>query len=134
MDGLELIDRLKRDYPLIQVILLTAHSEFQFAQRALKLGAVDYLVKTFLEEEVIGEAISKARAGLLKERSLQQNAREQRRWQQSERLNEIMKADTNPLAAFHSLFQSIERFVKLFVYADLTDLSFIDRTLQKNIR
>ena len=58
MDGLEMLRRLRENGNRAQVILLTAYSDFAYAQTALKLGAVDYLLKPFhdgdLEEAVAG--------------------------------------------------------------------------------
>ena len=59
MDGLEMLRRLRENGNRAQVILLTAYSDFAYAQTALKLGAVDYLLKPFhdgdLEERYIAE-------------------------------------------------------------------------------
>ena len=47
MDGLEMLRRLREEGCGVSVILLTAYSDFSYAQAALKLGAVDYLLKPF---------------------------------------------------------------------------------------
>lgn len=43
--GLELISEIKPQYPHLKIVILTGHSEFDFAQRAVKLGADDFLIK-----------------------------------------------------------------------------------------
>lgn len=40
-----LISYMKKEYPNIQIIIITAHENFNFAYRALKLGVSDYLLK-----------------------------------------------------------------------------------------
>lgn len=45
MDGIELMTVLLRQQPFIRVIILSGHSDFDYAQKALKNGAVDYLLK-----------------------------------------------------------------------------------------
>ncbi|QGQ94323.1 response regulator [Paenibacillus psychroresistens] len=45
MDGIELAERVRRKYPLIRVIFLTAYSDFNYAQQAVKLGVVDFITK-----------------------------------------------------------------------------------------
>jgi two-component system response regulator YesN len=45
IDGLELGQRLQCLYGPIKIIYLTAHADFQYVQRALRLGAEDYLLK-----------------------------------------------------------------------------------------
>lgn len=66
MDGIEMLAKLRERGNRARVILLTAHSDFTYAQRALKLGADDYLLKPFRNEELIA-AIDKVRR---KEREL----------------------------------------------------------------
>ncbi len=43
--GLDLIRLVKTQYPRTKFVLLTAYSEFAYAQEALRLGAFDYLTK-----------------------------------------------------------------------------------------
>ncbi|AZN39305.1 response regulator [Paenibacillus albus] len=45
MDGIELMEVLYRQYPFIHVVILSGHSDFEYAQRAIQHGAVDYLLK-----------------------------------------------------------------------------------------
>lgn len=44
-NGLELLTWVKRQYLEIKCIFLTCHAEFQYAQQALQLGSLDYLLK-----------------------------------------------------------------------------------------
>ncbi|MBB6730215.1 response regulator transcription factor [Cohnella zeiphila] len=50
MSGLELIKEVQRHDSSIKVVILTCHQDFDFIQEALRLGAVDYIVKTQLEK------------------------------------------------------------------------------------
>jgi two-component system sensor histidine kinase YesM len=52
MNGLELADRIKRRYPAIKTILLTAYSEFEYARKGIEYGVYGYLLKSIGEEEV----------------------------------------------------------------------------------
>lgn len=45
MDGLQAASMIRAELPTAKIIMLTAHDEFAFAQQALRLGAVDYLLK-----------------------------------------------------------------------------------------
>lgn len=47
MDGIELVQRLRDAGNPVQVIILTAYDSFSYVQAALRLGAVDYLLKPF---------------------------------------------------------------------------------------
>lgn len=53
MDGIEMLRELRRKQYKIQVILLTAYSDFEYARCALKLGAADYLLKPFQPQELL---------------------------------------------------------------------------------
>lgn len=45
MDGLKLIELVRKAYPEIKVIILSGYDEFSYAQQAIKLGAEEYLLK-----------------------------------------------------------------------------------------
>lgn len=45
MDGLEMLERLKEKNVSIKAIVLSAYSEFSYAQQAIKLGVIEYLLK-----------------------------------------------------------------------------------------
>ncbi|MBB6454600.1 two-component system response regulator YesN [Salirhabdus euzebyi] len=45
MSGLDLIATCKDKYPSLKMIILTGHDEFEYAQKAIKLGADDFLLK-----------------------------------------------------------------------------------------
>ena len=47
MDGIELLQTLRQQGNPVSVIILTAYDTFSFVQSALRLGAVDYLLKPF---------------------------------------------------------------------------------------
>jgi two-component system response regulator YesN len=55
LDGLELLDKVREAGLPIKVILLTAYGEFEYARQALKLGASGYLLKPFIQSELIQE-------------------------------------------------------------------------------
>lgn len=58
MDGIEMLRRLRERGNNAYVIILTAYDSFEYAQSALRLGAVDFLLKPFhdgdLEQAVLG--------------------------------------------------------------------------------
>ena len=60
MDGIEMLGRLREMGCRAHVILLTAHSDFSYARSALQLGADDYLLKPFRDQELVS-AIDKVR-------------------------------------------------------------------------
>lgn len=56
MDGLQLIQTVKERYPHMECIILTGHSDFEYARLALQSGVADYLVKPITQEKM-NEAI-----------------------------------------------------------------------------
>lgn len=59
MSGLELIRHIRQQWPHIRSVVLTCHHEFDYVQEALRLGALDYIVKTLLEMENADETIAR---------------------------------------------------------------------------
>ncbi len=51
--GLEVLQQIRRDHPRLPVLILSAHSEDQYAIRALKAGANGYLCKDSASEELV---------------------------------------------------------------------------------
>jgi two-component system response regulator YesN len=44
-NGLELVDWVNEQYPLIVSVFLTGHADFSYAQQAIRLGSFEYLLK-----------------------------------------------------------------------------------------
>lgn len=63
MTGLELMEKLNQDRINLPVILLTAYRSFDFAQRAITLGAKDYIVKPTRYQQ-IADVFSRLRVQL----------------------------------------------------------------------
>lgn len=59
MTGLELIHRLKDEYPDKSAVILTCHQDFEYAQEAVRLGALDYIVKTQMTRNNIDEILKR---------------------------------------------------------------------------
>ncbi|CAM4175078.1 response regulator transcription factor [Lederbergia lenta] len=53
MDGLELIEMLHKESKQTEVIVVSGFGEFEYAQKALRLGAIDYLLKPVKVELVL---------------------------------------------------------------------------------
>lgn len=52
MDGLELTERLLKMAPDLVMAFVTGYSEFEYARKALQLGAEEYILKPFSPEEL----------------------------------------------------------------------------------
>jgi two-component system, OmpR family, response regulator len=53
MDGLELLRRIRRDYPATAVVLLTGHASVELGVQGMELGAFDYLLKPIDLDELL---------------------------------------------------------------------------------
>ncbi|MCQ6559155.1 response regulator transcription factor [Paenibacillus mendelii] len=62
MGGLELLRVLRERHPHVRSVVLTCHQEFDFLQQALRLGAVDYIVKTQLDDDSVLELLQRIAA------------------------------------------------------------------------
>ncbi|OZQ66667.1 hypothetical protein CA600_11035 [Paenibacillus sp. VTT E-133280] len=57
ISGFELIKLVRQRFAGVRCVVLTCHHEFDYVQEAMRLGAVDYIVKTLLEMENADETI-----------------------------------------------------------------------------
>jgi two-component system OmpR family response regulator len=53
LDGLEVIERIKKEHPNLEVILLTGHSSVHDAEKGKMLGAFDYLMKPVKIDDLV---------------------------------------------------------------------------------
>ncbi|MCB1646790.1 MAG: nitrogen regulation protein NR(I) [Pseudomonadales bacterium] len=53
IDGLDLLDRIKADYPELPVIIMTAHSDLDSAVSSIQGGAFEYIPKPFEVDEAV---------------------------------------------------------------------------------
>ena len=60
MHGIELIERLRQQWPQLPVIVVSGAGVMDDVVRALRLGAADYLVKPILDMEVLAHSLTKA--------------------------------------------------------------------------
>ena len=52
MDGIEFLKRIKEELPKVKVLILSGYDDFSYAQKALKYGATDYILKPINVEEL----------------------------------------------------------------------------------
>ncbi|OCT12227.1 two-component system response regulator [Paenibacillus pectinilyticus] len=60
MDGLTLARRLRESDPLLKIIVLSGHDDFTFAQEALDLGVMKYLLKPAGDAEILETVLEAA--------------------------------------------------------------------------
>ena len=69
LNGLETIEILKMRNINMKVIIHTSYSEFDYARKAIQLGAVEYLLKPASKEEMVA-AIEKSAGFWIRKRNL----------------------------------------------------------------
>lgn len=70
--GIEVLKKIKRHFPLVQVIMLSKNKTAGFAARSLKFGASDYLFSPLTTEKIF----QKIEEASKKRRSLEQKIRD----------------------------------------------------------
>ncbi|RXZ80921.1 response regulator [Paenibacillaceae bacterium] len=75
LNGIELIETLRQEHIDAKVIFISGYAEFDYAKRALQLGASEYLLKQ-VEEAALRSALDKVSAELAREAGLHTDASE----------------------------------------------------------
>lgn len=52
MDGLQLIEKIYFDYPFMKIIIVSGYDDFSYAQKALRFGVTDYILKPINKEDL----------------------------------------------------------------------------------
>ncbi len=59
MDGMELLEHTKKNYPAMRVVMITGFATMSTAMKAIRQGAFDFIAKPFTRDE-LGSAVSRA--------------------------------------------------------------------------
>lgn len=81
MNGLVLAETVLKREPQMKIVILSGHSDFHYAQRAIELGVMKYLLKPAGDQEIIGavnEAAEQIRQSLMEKHNV---AELKRLWQ-----------------------------------------------------
>lgn len=70
MDGLELIEKVRKRYPDTLIIVLSSHNEFDYVRRAMKLGVEDYILKTSMKPAELLQILLEASGKIAKRREM----------------------------------------------------------------
>ena len=74
MDGIETLKKIRNQFPLMEVIMLTGHATVESAIKGMKLGALDYLMKPCEIEQLM----AKVQEATKKKRDHEEKIREAR--------------------------------------------------------
>ncbi len=104
MDGLELLEHLRRDHPWLTVVMMTAHGCIELAVQAIKTGAYDFITKPF-EHDGLVIALEKA---LERSRLLRENLRLQKHM----KTHETFQSFVGNSVKIQRVFESIQMVAK----------------------
>ncbi|MEY8355460.1 response regulator [Lachnospiraceae bacterium 54-53] len=63
MNGLDLIEKVKATYPDIQSVIFTNHDDFNFARRAMEMGAEKYILKSEISPDSLLSSLANLAGG-----------------------------------------------------------------------
>jgi DNA-binding NtrC family response regulator len=106
-EGLETLDRIKRDYAEMPVIILTAHDTLSNAIESIKRGAYHFISKPYAPEELLS-LVEKA---LEKQTLLRETAELREKTHDLEKRLEIAETRLNPIFQSKSM-QEIDELIK----------------------
>jgi two-component system nitrogen regulation response regulator NtrX len=67
IDGFEVLEKIKKTYPEVQIIVISGHGNIETAVKAIKMGAFDFIEKPFSYERVIVTVENALKLALLEE-------------------------------------------------------------------
>lgn len=107
MDGTTFIQAASSLYPKLSYAVLTVHTEFEYVQQILRLGAIDYISKTQFDQENFDQILDRIQAGIAKKLS---SAEPHSDWEKSQILSgqiyallSIQQDDSSRLFDFEEL-------------------------------
>lgn len=68
MDGLELAEMVKKELPDLHIMFFSGYDDFEYAKRALKIGAADYLLKPVSSSQLL-EALERMSKAIMQNKS-----------------------------------------------------------------
>jgi len=99
MDGLTFVKEVRRRHPGVQVILLTCHSDFRFAQEAIRIGALEYILKVSMDEDELKQAVDKAREAIERETDARRQEARKREARKAKALESLLRDARDAAAA-----------------------------------
>lgn len=78
IDGIKFSESILQKYPAIKIVVLTGYNDFNYAQKSVKIGISDFLLKPIDEDEVLNTA-SKLKAVIESERKEKEEFEELKR-------------------------------------------------------
>lgn len=121
MDGITLLQQIKRDYPDTQVIMLTGHGDLDLAIKCIKLAATDFITKP-INDEILEIALNRAHEKLTMQKKLKDHtqnlekmvAEKSARLVEAERLLAVGQAMEGISTAFRNIAGDLSGNIRYF--------------------
>jgi YesN/AraC family two-component response regulator len=114
--GLELLAWVREKYPRTECIFLTCHADFKYAQQAIQLGSLDYILKPVPSAE-LEAIITKAIAKINRESKLQQYSSYGQLW--FRQIAGKGMENTNTAENSESVIERVKEYIALHIDRDL---------------
>lgn len=136
IDGLEAAEEIRKKDAGCSIIFLTAYDEFDYAKRAIKVRALDYLLKPSAKEELIAvleEAVYLARQGnIIKQESVREDATQETDKQEAVK-NRILAEQIREYIEKHYMEDiCLQDVAAQFHYSDAYFCRFFKQNFDKN--
>jgi two-component system response regulator YesN len=113
LDGIGLVKAVEREYPSVKKVIISGYSEFEYAQQALKMNVIDYMLKPVKKQD-LEDLLSRLKIMIASERS-------------------VIKS-MNPLSNRHYTAEEIVKSVAEFIKTNYTqDISLEDIAKRFNV-
>src|SRR4051812_18190676 len=112
-DGLETLDQIKKEFPNVQVVILTAHDSLNNAIESIKRGAYHFISKPYAPEELLS-LVDKA---LEKQSLLRETAELRQKTEQLERRLEAAETRLSPIFTSKAM-QEIQELIAAMAPSD----------------
>lgn len=123
LSGLELVEFVKPSLPSSKVILITGYQEFEYAQKAVKLGVFDFILKPISNKElydVVARAVNEIKKELERKKVLEKSAKIEKLYKSSlpdlqrkmilDRINGIEPSGENSHVGFEDINCNTDRY------------------------
>ncbi len=115
MNGLELTALINENFPTIKIVVITGFDDFSFAQKAIKYGVTDYILKPILPDDIY-ELIKKLKIRLDQE------------VQEKEDINKLQKHYSDSLPILR------DSFLTSLILGNPDSTTILERTTLFNLR
>lgn len=107
MDGLELAELVKKELPDTRIMFFSGYDDFEYAKRAIRIGAADYLLKPISSDKLL-EALERMSESIVQERNEKEYHKELQRLQEERHMIERDRLFDAIVAGQMSLTQIME--------------------------